>query len=305
MSRLRTTHEWICSIEPLSDVVASLDLRKTIKDASLKADAFNFANDKEHRVAIASAFQNLSSWNGYRDSAVSQLAAQLFGRQTGGAFGELFVYDWLVRAKLPANMQIQRSSQEVLCGNGSELDGSFDFYWDKVFFDVKSFGLQQRVVDALKKRLEEFLPDMTVHITESWDVSVETFEQLVTQAQRVAACLHKDGMYREGPVVIRVEAKKQVSISSRVLNPYLLAQENAAYPLRYAHKFTRNDPFILVFVVHPWLGGLDLQNDFSDTATKHFFSSATTFDLFIRYAHRSSIQRALEKRPACCRGYCF
>jgi hypothetical protein len=264
VSKLLTTHDWISSVEQLSTAIKVFDLKKVVPKANLETDAFNFANDPAHLQTIASAFQNISNYAGYRTNAIKQLGAQLFGRQTGGAFGELFVYDWLVRAGLQAEMQIQLPARDVLCGNGSELDGVFDLYGSQIYFDIKSFGMTQKVVETLKSKLEDQLPGMTVHIEESWDLPIKTFQDMIAKAPLIATTLKEINLYREGLVSIRAEPKKPVSISSRTSDPYLLAQENATYPLRYAHKFTRNEPFILIFVIHPWLGGLDLSHNFAN-----------------------------------------
>lgn len=264
MSGICTIYEWISVMEQISPAIASLGLKKTLSDERLNADAFNFANDQAHRKAIASAFQNISTYEGYHSSAIALLGTQLFGRQTDGAYGELFVYDWLVRTRLPATMQITLTAKDVLCGNGSELDGVFDLHGNKIYFDVKSFGLSQRIVEALKKRLEALLPERTVFVEESWDVPVTTLQELASKARRIAQSLQTRNCYRDGRILIRVAPKKPVSTSSRELDPYLLAEQNATYPLRYAHKFTRSAPFILIFVIHPWLGGLDLHHDFAD-----------------------------------------
>lgn len=87
---------------------------------------------------------------------------------------------------------------------------------------------------------------------ESWDVSSEVFSDLINRARDVAVELRRSRIIRRGRLQIRLDAKQQLTISRHYVDPYHLAEENALYPPRYAKKFARNKPFILVFTMHPW-----------------------------------------------------
>ena len=66
-------------------------------------------------------------------------------------------------------------------------------------------------------------------------------------------------------------------------NTYLLAEKNAQYPFRSANQFTRHSPFLLIFVLHPWLNQLAIHNDFSNsdsTFTRTFARRA-----FMQFTH--------------------
>ena len=69
-------------------------------------------------------------------------------------------------------------------------------------------------------------------------------------------------------MLIRLAPKAPLTISMHGRNPYYLAKENALYPFRYAKQFTRNTPFILIFVVHSWFNALSIRNDFAGEDTK-------------------------------------
>jgi hypothetical protein len=48
-----------------------------------------------------------------------------------------------------------------------------------------------------------------------------------------------------------------------VLNPNKLAIENREYALRFGSQFTRQAPFMLFFVIHPWFSQGPLHQNFS------------------------------------------
>jgi hypothetical protein len=75
-------------------------------------------------------------------------------------------------------------------------------------------------------------------------------------------------MVQKGRLRIRLEAEKPVTVTSRQVNPYCLARENAFLPYKDAQQFTRNKPFILIFVVHPWFnaGSIGVEPAGADTA---------------------------------------
>jgi hypothetical protein len=52
-----------------------------------------------------------------------------------------------------------------------------------------------------------------------------------------------------------MEPKRCSEKPSHLSDPYQKAQKNADYIFRFAKQFSRNEPFILIFVHHPWLGG--------------------------------------------------
>ena len=246
--KIKTVHEWIKSIEQLSDFVLSLNLRNEIPDKPLNADAYNFANNKIHQELIAQALQNCSEFSDFNHDPVKTLTKQLFSSEVVGAFGELFVYNWLVKARLSPKMQVYQTAQDVLCGNGSELDGVFRIGSKEIYFDVKSFGLTEKVVKELKNKLEKILTGKIVSIEGTWDVSVEDLSKMMSKAElgSIVSALQSGQVITKPPLTIRAQEKKEQSVylSSRTSNPYELAQQNANYPLKYAHKFTRKSPFI-------------------------------------------------------------
>ena len=150
---------------------------------------------------------------------------------------------------------------DVLAMNGSTLDGKF--VHDDIHFDVKAFGFHERMAERLKEKLEASFPSEQVLIEESWDLSIETFFDLLKSASDIANKLRKDRIFREGRMQIRLAPRAPVTISMRGVEPYHLAKENALYPFKYAKKFTRNTPFILIFVVPPLFNARSIYNDFA------------------------------------------
>jgi hypothetical protein len=82
----------------------------------------------------------------------------------------------------------------------------------------------------------------------------------------IATELRQRRQFRKGRLFIRLERKKPVTLSVRTVEPYRLAKENALYPFQDAKQFTRNAPFILIFIVHPWFNALTIHNNFGSGA---------------------------------------
>ena len=101
----------------------------------------------------------------------------------------------------------------------------------------------------------------------SWDLSFAAFSKLLETASDIANELRQKRFTQKGRLRIRLQAKQPVTVSSRGVEPYRLANENALFPFADAKQFTRNSPFILIFVVHPWFNGNSISNDFAGVDT--------------------------------------
>jgi hypothetical protein len=119
-------------------------------------------------------------------------------------------------------------------------------------------------------------------VEESWDLSEETINQLIAEAPQIALELKQNRMVRKGPMHLRIQSPQPATVSSRVIQPYLLARENALYPFKDSNQFTRNAPFILVFVVHPWLNGNTIGEDFAGGDT--CFTRALARRAFLQFS---------------------
>src|ERR1019366_4512902 len=87
----------------------------------------------------------------------------------------------------------------------------------------------------------------------------------------LVAELKLGGIVRRGPLEIRCQDRKRVTVSAHSANPLELANENSTYPLRFAGQYTRNAPFMLYFVIHAWFSQGELHqnfNGFVDTFTR-------------------------------------
>jgi hypothetical protein len=72
----------------------------------------------------------------------------------------------------------------------------------------------------------------------------------------------------------------------REFDPYRLAKENALFPFKDAKQFTRNNPFILIFVVHPWFNALSLHRDFNGGGTT--FTRSLARRAFMQFSNDST-----------------
>jgi hypothetical protein len=279
---ITTPREWVDKLSTMSDIIAGMRLKETIStSASLNGDALNFANSQSHQRLIARATNDLVSQGSLSLENAMGLLKEMVTRNTYGAFSELAGYDWLVRSHVKIKTRVELSATDVLGTNGSILDGKFEYI--DTYFDIKAFGLHGRLAQRLKQRLEDALPGEQVFVEESWDLSDETFAELIADAPQIAAELEQKKIVRKGPMLLRVQAPQQVTVSGRVVQPYRLARENALYPFRDAKQFTRHASFILVLVLHPWLNANAIQDDFGGTDT--CFTRALARRAFFQFSH--------------------
>ena len=262
---LRTTHDWIQKLAGRSGEIADMKLEATLTNANLDTDAFNLANSDAHCNLVVRATRELLTNNFSSEENARSLLCNLIKRQTYGAFAELATYDWLTRCHVRIATQVAMTPSDVLATNGSTLDGKIEH--TGIYFDAKAFGFNGRLAQRLKERLDKEFPNEQILIEESWDLSFEAFRDLIEAAPAIAAELKQKRMVQKGRVRVRLEAKKPVTVSMRQVDPYHLAQENALYPFRDAKQFTRNSPFILIYVVHPWFNALSIHSDFAGVDT--------------------------------------
>jgi hypothetical protein len=119
-------------------------------------------------------------------------------------------------------------------------------------------------------------------------------------------------MVQQGRLRLRLEAQKPVTVSSRQVDPYCLARENALFPYKDAKQFTRNKPFILIFIVHPWFNAGSIGIDFAGADTTFTRSLEQRVETAIRLEKfsRAAVNFALAERsermgPAAGPASCF
>jgi hypothetical protein len=281
---LRTRHEWIGKLAAESGVVAGMRLETDIGNADLDTDALNFANCDARCRLITRTIDKLVTHN-FSSKSARDLLGNLINRNTFGAFAELAAYDWLTRCYVKIATQVTMDSSDVLATNGSTLDGKIEH--GSVYFDVKAFGSNERLAQRLKERLEVEILDEQVLIEGSWDLSYETYEELIRSAPGLATDLRQNRMVQKDRLRIRLEPKKPVTVSMREGDPYCLAKENALYPFKYAKQFTRNNPFILILVVDPLFNGGWIHSDFAGMDTA--FTRSLARRAFMQFSSDSTL----------------
>ena len=152
----------------------------------------------------------------------------------------------------------------MLGANGSTLDGKM---WAGPYFDVKAFGFTGRTARRLQERLQHEFPNDQVVVFGSWDIALGTFQQLIQDTSSIAATLRANRYFKQGPLEIQLRQKQPVTVSSRLVEPYRLAHENAKCSFEDAQQFTRNAPFVLLYVIHPWFNAGVIHKDFAGTDT--------------------------------------
>jgi hypothetical protein len=264
-SRIKKRHEFIAELAAQSSAIGAMALKKCITEAPLGSEAFNLANCAAHRRLIVRAIEELIS-NGFSSiDSVRNLLANVIRGNTYGAFAELAGYEWIMRCQVRFQAHTLLAASDVLGTGGSTLDGRIEH--GGIYFDIKAFGFHGYLANRLKDRLEKELPGEQVFLEESWDLSYAAFSQLISDAPAIAADLKQKRFLQKGRLRLRVDVPKPVTVSSRLVEPYRLARENALYPFIDAHQFTRYHPFILLFVFHPWFNFNAIHNDFSGVDT--------------------------------------
>ena len=265
-SRIKTRHEFIAELAAQSSAIAAMALKKKrITEASLGSEAFKLANCAAHRQLIVRAVEGLISNRFSSNKYVRNLLADVIRGNTYGAFAELAGYEWIMRCQIRFQTQTLLTASDVLGTRGSTLDGRIEH--GGIYFEIKAFGFHGYLANRLKERLEKELPAERVFLEDSWDLSYETFSQLISDAPAIAADLKQKRFLKKGRLGLRIDVPKPVTISRRIVDPYLLAKENALYPFIDAHQFTSYHPFILLFVFHPWFNFNAIHNDFSGVDT--------------------------------------
>ncbi|WP_301750091.1 hypothetical protein [uncultured Erythrobacter sp.] len=273
----KTRHEWWNDLAKLSTVVAELpmpadeDYWDTGKNQALNAVAYNLSGCPDHNKSIARWVDEMRN-QGVALPQIGKLLSDLTSRNTYGTFSELAAYGLLLDAAIPFEMQVPMRGTAILNSNGSDLDGVLQI-GNPVYFDVKAFGLHEYLAKELSRKLSQQFPSDFVAIGGSVDVSVTEMSHLLSKDfTALCAELAKLRKAIRGALEIRLEANQPVQLVINTANPYELAKNHADYAFKFAKQFVRRKPFILVFVIHPWLGGLRLSTSQSYN-TKQFMRS--------------------------------
>ncbi|MEI7867759.1 MAG: hypothetical protein WCI11_07690 [Candidatus Methylumidiphilus sp.] len=285
---IKTYPEWISKITCLNSSLNDFNFEKPDKYGNLNKDGFNLANCDIHCQFIAEAFDYLltSTTNCSSKKSYIEIFRNLFTNNTSGSFLEIVTYYWLVKSGLNVIPQISLDNNIVLGKNGSIIDGKVELLIGSAYFDIKSFGFTAKLAGKLCAKLEENFPEFRVLIEGSWDKSTKEFTNLIQKYQFIVDELKKNSIMKIGQTIIRLEKRKAVTVSGRISEPYLLAKENAQFPFKEANQFTMHEPFLLIYVAHPWFGLTELHDDFSGTAST--FTRAFSRRCFFQFSNDES-----------------
>ena len=106
--------------------------------------------------------------------------------------------------------------------------------------------------------------------------------------------LKSNAIARRQRLEFSVRAKKRISFSVSESDPLKLAADNKDYALRFCGQYTRNDPFFLFFVIHPWFSQGNLHQNFdgyTDRFCKEFARLA-----FHSFSTDTALLEGMEKR---------
>lgn len=264
-----TRHDWWKDLAALSTTIAGLpmpaneDYWDHANNQATNAVAYNLSGCADHNASIARWADAMAS-KGASLPQIEKLLIDLTSRNTYGTFSELAAYGLLLDSGIPFRMQMPMRGTAILNPNGSDLDGVLKIS-TPVYFDVKAFGLHEYLAEELRKKLSTIFASDFVSIGGSADVGVNVMSDLLSKDFKpLVAELRSARKATRGALEIRLEPKKRVQFVTNLANPYELAKNHADYAFRFAKQFVRRRPFILVFVIHPWLGGFRLSTNFSN-----------------------------------------
>ena len=80
----------------------------------------------------------------------------------------------------------------------------------------------------------------------------------------LAAELQNTAVAQRGSLEFRLQDKQAMVVTHRLSNVRDLARANAAYPLRFTSQFACQNPFFLVFIIHPWFEGHTFHQNFAN-----------------------------------------
>ena len=298
---------WLKELAALSPSVNKLLATLELPDLDYKAlssrtvnftDAYNFAGSKPHNISLARCFDSLDK-TGCSSALLTKFLTDLTGgRLTAGTLSELLVYDWLAQNGIPFQPQVRVTGRDILNPKGSDLDGNLRISSD-VYFDIKCFGFQEVMIERLCKRLMADIPNCRIAVESSWDVPVETLQDLLESGYgSLKEALTTNTTVVRGPMRFVRRTPSRVQVSSRIIDPYRLAKEHASYPFRFAKQFTLAAPFIIIFAYHPWLGGLLMNENFADFTS--IYTRALARRAFIQFLEDNSAVLNVTKAQASC-----
>lgn len=272
-----TRYQWIAELERLSSIIKAYDLTHTTlkKDAvyvdrtlapadrTRDVDAFNVANSDAHNAIVVDAVAALQAK--MPEDAIRALLGELTSKKTYGAFSELVAYKWLADAEVPFVAQVPMSGADVVNPNGTAADGQVTFPSGKVAnLDIKGFGFVEHKTEILEERLAAKFPRQVIQFGGDWSLSIDTLQDLLDHKgfSSLVADLQNAGTAKRGPLEFAVHKKQPMNVSTRSINLTTMAQVNEGYPYRFTSQFTRHRPFFLIFMIHPWFGGKQLNTNF-------------------------------------------
>jgi hypothetical protein len=266
-------HQWIDKIEAMIPDTARLNLRRaqdylyveTVNEQRTwnDPDAYNFSNSTDHDNLVKRAVALLLQRAG--NPFVKHLLGELSFRKTYGALREMAVYDWMGQAGIDFTPQVVLGPADVVNPNGSTLDGSLVVNGKTVYFDIKGFGFVDHKIAILKQKLEDRVANDEVLIEGSVSVSIDDVQTLLEKDGFEALLLElaNRSSATRGSLGFRKRPRPKISIGATVLDPNKLAIENREYALRFGSQFTRQAPFLLLFVIHPWFSKGALHQNFA------------------------------------------
>lgn len=256
-------YDLLSKFEDKSEIIKHLNINKDKLNTIINENKYlyNFYFDDIDINKIVKIIEYFNEGNKYTKKQIKKTILDLLSEKNFyGTYMELMTYYWINDKEIPFEPQIKMSKADVLNKSGCELDGKFGYKESKdIFFDIKSFGLQEYLKYEFKRKIQKEFDDYIVMINSDIDCSfkdierfamekvsnhIEILKSKISKGDNSNIYLHKiKGINWQ----IRLEEKKNGTyFEHNSFHSYRWAEENKMFFLKNVSQYTRNKPFILI-----------------------------------------------------------
>ncbi|WP_273322066.1 hypothetical protein [Vallitalea guaymasensis] len=240
--------------------IKSLDLGDKVKKKNTKLlndgyqDLYNFYNDN---ISQDNIIKFLKTEEKYDKIIRKWLVDLLSLKGFCGTYCELMTYYWLKKNKCNFKPQVWLDKDRVINKNGCCIDGRIDNTWQQISFDIKSFGIQFRMIEELKRKIQPYFENKFIQIDGIVDFDFNRYQNHLKNLypknnkkddKSIISKLKKDNYIKLDDIGISIGIQnfERFSVSVKEIDGYRFAMENSHYVIKNLSQFTVKEPFILI-----------------------------------------------------------
>lgn len=266
--------EFIEYFENNYNIATKEDTKKIITDRNVRLNYSDYQVEKlkNYLCDIGGKNPNLLQ------EKLNEIAEEARRNNSGKIYENLF-YTWLYDKGISFKEQVNVPKNDCLkAKEGYSSDGRIA---GDLYFDVKSFGMNEKLVVTLKQKLQKVYPNDLITIHGNKDIDISIYEKLIRDVNSIVENLKetsdqkKDSVKYEiedGEIVIhryidfldeekRKNTKCQSITEISEMDFTRWAENNETYPLKHGAQFIKNHPFILVYPFKKYEFALHINDD--------------------------------------------